>query len=190
MSSGSSRLGYEEHEATLSVLQADRRINRAKECRIAPLNGDMPHRLIWGMAVTRTDMALAAGLTASAATLGVLIGLGRKAVDPFFALAAGGHLWMGSPVSTAWPYVLMGALRHVLLVTPLGVGLVLTPETRRHPGWVAVAVAGVAVLVAPSLPDLIRPLALDLAPAERVLTWLVLAGGLTLGARLTPERQG
>ena len=148
----------------------------------------MPHLLIAGMAVTRTDMALAAGLTASAATLGVLIGLGRTAVDPYFALAAGGHLWMGSPVTSAWPYVVVGAIRHVLLVTPLGVGIVITPETRRHAGWVAMAVAAVAVLVAPSLPDVVRPLALDLAPIERVLTWLVLAGGLTLGARLAPEQ--
>jgi hypothetical protein len=140
------------------------------------------------MAVTRTDTALAAGITASAATLGVLIGFGRTAADPYFALTAAGHLWMGSPVRSAWPYVVVGAVRHVLLVTPLGAVLVLTPELRRHAGWVAMAVAGVAVLVAPSLPDVIRPLALELAPIERVLVWLALSGGLTLGAWLAPEQ--
>lgn len=140
------------------------------------------------MAISRTDVALASGITASAATLGLLIGLGRSSADPFFALIAGGHLWLGSPVRAAWPYVVVGAIRHLLLVTPLGFAIAATPATRAHAGWMAVAVAGVAVLVAPVLPDLLRPLALDLSAVERVATWMVLAGGLTLGARLAPER--
>ncbi|MBI3792753.1 MAG: hypothetical protein HY275_17990 [Gemmatimonadetes bacterium] len=140
------------------------------------------------MTSSRTDIALAAGLTASAATLGVLIGLGRSSADPYFALVAGGHLWAGSLMRAEWPYVIIGAVRHVVLVTPLGFVLAATPATRAHVGWIAAATAGLAVLVTPSLPDLIRPLALELSPAERVVTWLVLAAGLALGARLAPER--
>ncbi len=140
------------------------------------------------MAVTRTDMALASGITASAATLGIVIGLGRNASDPWVALEAGAHLWMGSPVRALWPYVVLGATRHVLLVTPLGAVMAWAPSARRYPGWTAIATAAVAVLVAPVLPDVIRPLALELSPAERIVTWLVLAGGLALGARLTPEQ--
>ncbi len=140
------------------------------------------------MTVTRTDIALASGITASAATLGLVIGLGRSSADPWVALEAGGHLWMGSPVRALWPYVVVGATRHLLLVTPLGALMAWAPATRRHPGWTALVVAALAVLVAPVLPDLLRPLALDLAPAERVVAWLVLAGGLALGARLTPEQ--
>ncbi len=140
------------------------------------------------MRASRTDLALAAGLTASAATLGVLVALGRAASDPFVALIAGGHLWLGHVVRAEWPYVVVGAMRHVALVTPLGFALAATEGTRANAGLVALAVGAVVVLLDPWFPDLLRPLAMDLAPAERVVTWLVLAGGLAFGARLVPER--
>ncbi len=139
------------------------------------------------MTSTRRDVALASGITASAATLGVLIGLGRASADPFFALAAGGHLWFGASLRAEWPYVFAGAARHLLLVSPLGAAVALAPWSRRHLVEVALAVAGVAVLAVPYLPDLIRPLALDLSWAERVVTWMALSGGLVLGARLAPD---
>lgn len=140
------------------------------------------------MPATRTDLALAAGLTASAATLGVLVALGRATADPFVALIAGGHLWLGHLVRPEWPYVVVGAMRHVALVTPLGFAVAATEGTRANAGLVALAVGALVVLLGPWFPDVLRPLALDLAPAERVVTWLALAGGLVLGARLVPER--
>lgn len=139
------------------------------------------------MPVSRRTFALAAGITASAASLGILLGLDRTSSDPLFAMAAGGHLWLGASARLSWPYVLVGTVRHVLLVSVLGFVVAATPFTRRNAGWVSAAVAGLAVVVGPFLTDVIRPIAVDLAPVERVALWLALTAGLALGARLAPE---
>lgn len=139
------------------------------------------------MPVSRRTLALAAGITASAASLGILLGLGRTSSDPLFAMAAGGHLWLGASARLNWPYVLVGTVRHVVLVSLLGFAVTATPRTRAHLCWVSAVVAAVAVVVGPFLPDVIRPIAVDLAPVEQVALWLALTVGLAAGARLAPE---
>ena len=139
------------------------------------------------MATSRHALALASGITASAATLGVLVGLGRASTDALFALAAGGQLWLGSPVRVGWPYVAVGIVRHLLLVTPLGYAVSATPATRAHLVWVALGVAAAFVVLGPFLPNVMRPFALALSPLEQGAMWLALAAGLIVGARLAPE---
>jgi len=135
---------------------------------------------------SRFELGLRTGAVVASATAGVLVAIGHAAGDIFFPFAAGGHLLLGSVARVPWVFVMAGLARHVVL--HLGAATLFTwfaGRLRRGPLALAAAGAGALVwVVGPRFPDAIRPVALDLLPAEGVIYCLTLAGALAAGVLL------
>lgn len=135
---------------------------------------------------SRFDHGLRVGAVVASATAGVLVTIGHSAGALSFPFAAGGHLLLGTMARVPWVFVAAGIARHVVL--HVGVATLFTWFARRLRGWPLVLTAlGFGALVwfvGPRLPDVIRPVAFDLLPAEATIYCLTLAGSLAAGVLL------
>ena len=126
------------------------------------------------------------GIVVASATAGVLVTIGHSAGALSFPFAAGGHLLLGTLARVPWVFVAAGIIRHVVL--HVGAATLFTWFAGRLRGWPLVLAAGgsgaLVWLVGPRFPDIIRPVALDLLPAEAIIYCLALAGSLAAGVLL------
>lgn len=139
------------------------------------------------------DAGLRAGLVAASATAGALLAFGLRLGTPLRPFNAIARLVLGRSADGVWGWVpaitVPGLLVHIALGVVCGLALaLLAPARARLPRLVAIAtlIAGAAHLLdAVLLPRVAGPgLAALLAPAQLVLFYLVLIGGLVAGIRL------
>ena len=138
------------------------------------------------MIPSRFDLGLRTGAVAASATAGVLVTIGHSAGDLLFPFAAGGHLLLGSAIRVPWVFVAAGIVRHMVL--HVGAATAFTWFAGALRG-ARLATAGAAVgaivwLAGSHFPDMIRPVALDLLPAEAFIYCMTLAASLAAGVLL------
>lgn len=123
---------------------------------------------------------------AASATAGILVGVSRSAGDAWFALAAGGHLWMGFGERPPWLFLAVGALRHLVIFGALGAlwGRLAGRRVLAMQVLCAALLALAAVGLSPWLPDLLRPVAIDLRPVEAAACVVTAAAALVAGGRM------
>lgn len=123
---------------------------------------------------------------AASATAGILVGLSWNAGDPWFDLAAGGHLWLGDRAWSPWLFITLGAVRHLAAFVGIGALWGALAARRAFPVQLlcAVGLVAAAVVLSPVLPGLVRPLPVDLRPVEALASVVAGAAGLLAGSRL------
>ena len=122
---------------------------------------------------------------AASATAGILVGISRGVGDPSFAIVAGGNLWMRNGTGSPSLLLAVGAGRHLLLFGALGLLWRAISDRRSFATRVGLAVLLTVALVglSPVLPEVIRPVAIDLRTAQRLALEVACVLGLLAGGQ-------